>query len=141
MDSLVAAYAPSFLPIIIGVRPQLSRAQIMPSSVNIIIVHDPLIWRNTFSIPSLKVLPWIMSSATSSVGLVLPEDISAKCMFLSSNSLVSSLIFTIFATVQMANLPRCEFIINGWASVSLITPIPDVAPSNLSRFASNLVLK
>ena len=36
----------------------------------------------------------------SSVGLVLPDDISAKCMFLSSRSLVSSSIFKILATVQ-----------------------------------------
>ncbi|CUQ61508.1 Uncharacterised protein [Segatella copri] len=30
---------------------------------------------------------------------------------------------------------------SGWASVSLITPMPDVAPSNLSSVDSNFVLK
>ena len=98
-------------------------------------------WRYTFSIPSRKVLPWIISRAMSSVGFVLPDDISAKCMFLSRSSRVSSSMFTIFATVQIAKRPKWEFMMSGCASVSLMTPIPDVAPSNLSSDGSNLVRK
>ena len=43
--------------------------------------QEPLMCLNTFSIPSTKVLPCIISNAISSVWLVLLELSSAKCMF------------------------------------------------------------
>ena len=43
--------------------------------------RQPLMCLNTFSIPSTKVLPCIISNAISSVWLVLLELSSAKCMF------------------------------------------------------------
>ena len=137
----MAAYAPSFFPITIGVLPSLSLAAIMPSSVSSSIEQEPLTVLNTFSMPSTKSFPCIIRSAISSVWLVSPELSSAKCMFFDRRSSTISFMFTTLATVTMANFPRCELITIGWGSVSLMTPIPDVPLLNLSSSSSNLLLK
>ena len=49
--------------------------------------------------------------------------------------------FAICTVAKIANRPRCEFITSGCASVSLITPIPAVLPSNRSSVGSNLERK
>ena len=69
-----------------------------------------------------------------------PELNSEKCMPLASNLADKSSALLIFATVTMAKRPKWEFISNGWASVSLITPMP-AFPSNFASSSSNLVRK
>ena len=66
-----------------GVRPQESLAAMIPSSVSRSIEQEPSIVLNTFSIPSTKLLPWIIKSETSSVGLIFPLLNSLKGRFIS----------------------------------------------------------
>ena len=81
--SLATAQAPSLRPMTRGVRPQESLAAMIPSSVSRSIEQEPSIVLNTFSIPSTKLLPWIIKSETSSVGLIFPLLNSLKGRFIS----------------------------------------------------------
>ena len=90
--------------------------------------------------PSTKVFPWLISKATNSVGLIRPELNSEKCIPLDNNLADKSSALLIFATVTSAKRPKWEFISNGWASVSLMTPMPAL-PQNLPNSSSNFVRK
>ena len=82
----------------------------------------------------------MMSRDTSSVGLILPLLNSLRGIFLRSISSDISSRLLIFATVTMANFPRWEFIRRGWASVSLMTPMPEL-PLNFPSSGSKRVRK
>ena len=138
--SELTAMAPSLEPMAMGVRPQASLAAMRPSSVRISIEHDPLTSRNTFSIPSTKVFPLTISRLTSSVMLIFPLLNSVRYIPSSRNFLARASALPTLATVTRANLPRWELTSIGWASVSLMIPIPEL-PVNLLSSSSNRLRK
>ena len=140
MLSELTAIAPSLTPTEIGVRPQASRAAMSPSSVRISIEQDPFTSRNTFSIPSTKVFPLTISRLMSSVTLIFPLLNSVRYIPSSRNLRASVSALLTLATVTSANRPRCELTSIGWASVSLMTPIPEL-PVNLLSSSSNRLRK
>ena len=85
-----------------GVRPKKSRAAMMPFSVRMSIEHEPSIFLYTKLMPSTKVRPMLMSSATSSVWLIVLAEYSLKCILRSSSSFATSSRLLIFATVTTA---------------------------------------
>ena len=90
--------------------------------------------------PSTKSCLRVIIRATSSVGLVLPELSSVNCWLQSRHSFSSSAMLLILPTVEMAKRPRWEFTTMGCASVSLMTPMPEV-PTNLPSSSPNLFRK
>ena len=77
---------------------------------------------------------------TSSDWLMMLLLCSLKWLPLANSSFSSSSTLLILATVTMANLPRWQLMMMGCASVSLMTPIPEL-PENSGSSASNFERK
>ena len=76
-----------------------------------------------------------MSKVMSSVGLVLPLDISEKWSPQSRSSRVSSSRLLILATVTTAILPKWELTMMGCGSVSEMMPMPLLPSKRSSSFS------
>jgi len=92
------------LPMSTGIRPKRSRAaMIEPSSFKIKIDAVPTITDCAKAIPSAKLLFWLMSAATSSVGLMRPPVMALKCPVVNEKYFsINSSALLIAPMIQMA---------------------------------------
>ena len=104
-------------------------------------VSDPSMTSCAYLMPSTKLSFWLMSAATSSVELTLPELMAMNCLPpAEKHSAMSSSALLMMPTVVMPKVPRCERTSSGCGSVSLMQPMPHW-PWKPSRSSSNLVRK
>ena len=102
---------------------------------------EPSIIFCAYWMPSEMVARRLISTATSSVGLITPPLISRKWGVPSANTLrtICSMLL-MRPTVVMANVPRWERTTRGWGSVSEMQPMP-LVPLISSTSCSNFVRK